>query len=53
MLLLQVKVIHEYTATDGDELELKVGDVVLVLAIDNQDELVGFSGTIKKKKKII
>lgn len=31
---------HEYTATDNDELELKVGDVVLVLAFDNPDEQV-------------
>uniref|UniRef100_A0A7N5ZX81 Myc box-dependent-interacting protein 1 n=1 Tax=Anabas testudineus TaxID=64144 RepID=A0A7N5ZX81_ANATE len=36
--LLQVKAIHDYTATDGDELELKTGDVVLVLAFDNPDE---------------
>ena len=40
MFLLQVKAVHEYTATDGDELELKVGDVVLVLAFDNPDEQV-------------
>ncbi|XP_039997621.1 myc box-dependent-interacting protein 1b [Xiphias gladius] len=36
--LFKVKAIHDYTATDGDELELKTGDVVLVLAFDNQDE---------------
>uniref|UniRef100_A0A8C5E4A4 Myc box-dependent-interacting protein 1 n=1 Tax=Gouania willdenowi TaxID=441366 RepID=A0A8C5E4A4_GOUWI len=30
--------IHEYSATDNDELELNVGDVVLVLAFDNPDE---------------
>lgn len=36
----QVKAVHEYTATDGDELELKVGDIVLVLAFDNPDEQV-------------
>lgn len=34
----KVKAIHDYTATDGDELELKMGDVVLVLAFDNPDE---------------
>lgn len=37
---LQVKVIHDYAATDGDELELKIGDTVLALAFDNPDEQV-------------
>uniref|UniRef100_A0A7N9B1Y4 Myc box-dependent-interacting protein 1 n=1 Tax=Mastacembelus armatus TaxID=205130 RepID=A0A7N9B1Y4_9TELE len=36
--LLQVMTVHDYTATDGDELELKIGDVVLVLAFDNPEE---------------
>ncbi|XP_041834743.1 myc box-dependent-interacting protein 1b isoform X10 [Melanotaenia boesemani] len=36
--LYKVKAIHEYTATDGDELELQIGDIVLVLAFDNPDE---------------
>ncbi|XP_028321253.1 myc box-dependent-interacting protein 1b isoform X2 [Gouania willdenowi] len=36
--LYKVKAIHEYSATDNDELELNVGDVVLVLAFDNPDE---------------
>ncbi|KAM9835831.1 myc box-dependent-interacting protein 1b isoform 2-T2 [Aulostomus maculatus] len=36
--LYKVKAIHEYAATDGDELELKIGDVVLVVAFDNPDE---------------
>ncbi|XP_078789871.1 myc box-dependent-interacting protein 1b isoform X9 [Oryzias latipes] len=36
--LYKVKAVHEYTATDGDELELNVGDIVLVLAFDNPDE---------------
>ncbi|XP_030611984.1 myc box-dependent-interacting protein 1b isoform X2 [Archocentrus centrarchus] len=36
--LYKVKAIHDYAATDGDELELKMGDVVLVLAFDNPDE---------------
>ncbi|XP_047432212.1 myc box-dependent-interacting protein 1b isoform X2 [Mugil cephalus] len=36
--LYKVKAIHEYAATDGDELELKTGDMVLVLAFDNPDE---------------
>lgn len=36
--LYKVKAIHDYAATDGDELELKTGDVVLVLAFDNPDE---------------
>ncbi|XP_061898277.1 myc box-dependent-interacting protein 1b isoform X5 [Entelurus aequoreus] len=36
--LYKVKAIHEYAATDGDELELTIGDLVLVLAFDNPDE---------------
>lgn len=40
VFLLQVKAIHDYAATDGDELELKIGEVVLVLAFDNPDEQV-------------
>nr|XP_040033151.1 myc box-dependent-interacting protein 1b isoform X5 [Gasterosteus aculeatus aculeatus] len=36
--LYKVKAVHEYAATDGDELELKIGDDVLVLAFDNPDE---------------
>ncbi|XP_035533629.1 myc box-dependent-interacting protein 1b isoform X2 [Morone saxatilis] len=36
--LYKVKAIHDYAATDGDELELKMGDMVLALAFDNPDE---------------
>lgn len=36
--LYKVKAIHDYAATDGDELELKTGDAVLVLAFDNPEE---------------
>lgn len=36
--LYKVMTVHDYTATDGDELELKIGDVVLVLAFDNPEE---------------
>ncbi|XP_077458704.1 myc box-dependent-interacting protein 1b isoform X7 [Stigmatopora argus] len=36
--IYKVKAVHEYAATDGDELELTVGDIVLVLAFDNPDE---------------
>ncbi|XP_029282575.1 myc box-dependent-interacting protein 1b, partial [Cottoperca gobio] len=36
--IYKVKAIHDYAATDGDELELKIGDAVLVLAFDNPDE---------------
>ncbi|XP_075870624.1 myc box-dependent-interacting protein 1b isoform X3 [Nelusetta ayraudi] len=36
--LYKVKAIHDYTATDNDELELKTGDMVLALAFDNPDE---------------
>lgn len=35
-----MKATHDYAATDGDELELKIGDVVLVVAFDNPDEQV-------------
>lgn len=40
VISLQVKAIHDYAATDNDELELKMGDVVLALAFDNPDEQV-------------
>ncbi|XP_069020258.1 myc box-dependent-interacting protein 1b isoform X1 [Embiotoca jacksoni] len=36
--IYKVNAVHDYAATDGDELELKTGDVVLVLAFDNPDE---------------
>lgn len=36
--LYKVKAVHDYAATDGDELELKMGDMVLVLAFENPDE---------------
>uniref|UniRef100_A0A673JZR4 Myc box-dependent-interacting protein 1-like n=1 Tax=Sinocyclocheilus rhinocerous TaxID=307959 RepID=A0A673JZR4_9TELE len=35
-----VKAIHDYGATDSDELDLKAGDIVLVLAFANPDEQV-------------
>uniref|UniRef100_A0A8C5CLX5 Bridging integrator 1b n=1 Tax=Gadus morhua TaxID=8049 RepID=A0A8C5CLX5_GADMO len=35
---VSVKVLHDYAATDGDELELKTGDMVLVMAFDSPDE---------------
>uniref|UniRef100_A0A8B9JE71 Myc box-dependent-interacting protein 1 n=1 Tax=Astyanax mexicanus TaxID=7994 RepID=A0A8B9JE71_ASTMX len=33
-----VKALHDYAATDSDELDLKSGDIVLVLPFDNPDE---------------
>ncbi|XP_054590758.1 myc box-dependent-interacting protein 1b isoform X5 [Nothobranchius furzeri] len=36
--LYKVKAVHEYTSTDNDELELNIGDIVLVLAFENPDE---------------
>nr|XP_043909200.1 myc box-dependent-interacting protein 1 isoform X6 [Solea senegalensis] len=36
--LFKVEVMHDYAANDTDELEMKVGDVVLVLTFDNPDE---------------
>uniref|UniRef100_A0A8C7KAU8 Myc box-dependent-interacting protein 1 n=1 Tax=Oncorhynchus kisutch TaxID=8019 RepID=A0A8C7KAU8_ONCKI len=37
-IFIMVKAMHDYAATDGDELEMKAGDVVLVLAWENPDE---------------
>uniref|UniRef100_A0A672HKQ8 Myc box-dependent-interacting protein 1 n=1 Tax=Salarias fasciatus TaxID=181472 RepID=A0A672HKQ8_SALFA len=34
----QVQVMHDYAANDTDELEMKAGDVVLVITFDNPDE---------------
>ncbi|KAL7891072.1 hypothetical protein AOLI_G00005480 [Acnodon oligacanthus] len=34
----KVKAMHDYAATDSDELDLKAGDIVLVLPFDNPDE---------------
>lgn len=31
---------HDYTATDSDELQLKAGDVVLVIPFENPEEQV-------------
>ncbi|XP_073701807.1 myc box-dependent-interacting protein 1 isoform X3 [Garra rufa] len=36
--LFKVKAMHDYNANDSDELELKAGDVVLVVNYENQDE---------------
>uniref|UniRef100_A0A8C1YX14 Myc box-dependent-interacting protein 1 n=1 Tax=Cyprinus carpio TaxID=7962 RepID=A0A8C1YX14_CYPCA len=33
-----VKTMHDYNATDSDELELKAGDVVLVMSYENPEE---------------
>uniref|UniRef100_A0A3P8UE31 Myc box-dependent-interacting protein 1 n=1 Tax=Cynoglossus semilaevis TaxID=244447 RepID=A0A3P8UE31_CYNSE len=56
--LYKVKATHDYAATDGDELELKIGDVVLVVAFDNPDEqddgwLLGFKEIHWMQKKDI
>ncbi|XP_037542840.1 myc box-dependent-interacting protein 1 [Nematolebias whitei] len=45
--LFKVEVMHDYAANDTDELEMKTGDVVLVVTFDNPDEqddgwLMGF-----------
>uniref|UniRef100_A0A8B9JE27 Bridging integrator 1b n=1 Tax=Astyanax mexicanus TaxID=7994 RepID=A0A8B9JE27_ASTMX len=37
-VLYKVKALHDYAATDSDELDLKSGDIVLVLPFDNPDE---------------
>ncbi|XP_047456286.1 myc box-dependent-interacting protein 1 isoform X2 [Mugil cephalus] len=36
--LFKVQVMHDYAANDTDELEMKAGDVVLVIVFDNPDE---------------
>uniref|UniRef100_A0A8C2DMB8 Myc box-dependent-interacting protein 1 n=1 Tax=Cyprinus carpio TaxID=7962 RepID=A0A8C2DMB8_CYPCA len=37
-VLYKVKVLHDYGATDSDELDLKAGDIVYVLPFANPDE---------------
>ncbi|XP_070770636.1 myc box-dependent-interacting protein 1 [Enoplosus armatus] len=36
--VFKVQVMHDYAANDTDELEMKAGDVVLVILFDNPDE---------------
>ncbi|CAI5762708.1 box-dependent-interacting 1 isoform X4 [Podarcis lilfordi] len=36
--LFKAQAMHDYAATDSDELQLKAGDVVLVIPFDNPDE---------------
>ncbi|XP_029936250.1 myc box-dependent-interacting protein 1 isoform X2 [Myripristis murdjan] len=36
--MFKVQVMHDYAANDSDELEMKAGDVVLVIPFDNPDE---------------
>uniref|UniRef100_A0A8C9FZY1 Myc box-dependent-interacting protein 1 n=1 Tax=Pavo cristatus TaxID=9049 RepID=A0A8C9FZY1_PAVCR len=36
--LFKVNAMHDYTATDSDELQLKAGDVVLVIPFENPEE---------------
>ncbi|XP_031714241.1 myc box-dependent-interacting protein 1 isoform X1 [Anarrhichthys ocellatus] len=36
--LFKLQVMHDYVANDTDELEMKTGDVVLVITFDNPDE---------------
>ncbi|XP_062972786.1 myc box-dependent-interacting protein 1 isoform X3 [Elgaria multicarinata webbii] len=38
--LFKVQAMHDYAATDNDELQLKAGDVVLVIPFDNPEEQV-------------
>ncbi|XP_059199396.1 myc box-dependent-interacting protein 1 isoform X1 [Centropristis striata] len=37
-LLYKLQVMHDYAANDTDELEMKAGDIVLVIPFDNPDE---------------
>ncbi|XP_031437804.1 myc box-dependent-interacting protein 1 isoform X2 [Clupea harengus] len=54
--IFKVQTMHDYNANDSDELELKAGDVVLVMTFDNPDEqddgwLVGVKETVWQKTK--
>ncbi|KAL2080956.1 hypothetical protein ACEWY4_022809 [Coilia grayii] len=54
--LFKVQTMHDYNANDTDELELKAGDVVLVISYDNPDEqddgwLMGVKETEWQKTK--
>ncbi|XP_037136601.1 myc box-dependent-interacting protein 1 isoform X2 [Syngnathus acus] len=54
--LFKVQVMHDYAANDTDELEMKAGDVVLVMTFDNTDEqddgwLMGMKEDDWKQKK--
>lgn len=40
IILVQVQAMHDYAATDNDELQLKAGDVVLVTPFENPEEQV-------------
>lgn len=46
--LPQVQAQHDYTATDTDELQLKAGDVVLVIPFQNPEEQVSRGGWVGK-----
>ncbi|XP_030636927.1 myc box-dependent-interacting protein 1b [Chanos chanos] len=55
-VLYKVKALHDYAATDGDELDLKAGDVILVVPFDNPDEqddgwLLGVKESVWLQKK--
>ncbi|CDQ94916.1 unnamed protein product [Oncorhynchus mykiss] len=41
--LFKVTTMHDYAANDSDELEMKAGDIVLVVAFDNPEEQVSTS----------
>lgn len=41
----KVEVMHDYAANDTDELEMKTGDVVLVITFENPDEQVSNTNT--------
>ncbi|KAM6071229.1 myc box-dependent-interacting protein 1 isoform 3-T3 [Chlamydotis macqueenii] len=43
--LFKVQAMHDYTATDSDELQLKAGDVVLVIPFENPDEQLDVGAT--------
>ncbi|XP_062434508.1 myc box-dependent-interacting protein 1 isoform X6 [Rhea pennata] len=43
--LFKVQAMHDYTATDSDELQLKAGDVVLVIPFENPEDQLDVGAT--------
>ncbi|KAM6397818.1 myc box-dependent-interacting protein 1 isoform 9-T9 [Pluvialis apricaria] len=43
--LFKVQAMHDYVATDSDELQLKAGDVVLVIPFENPEEQLDVGAT--------
>ncbi|XP_019409243.1 PREDICTED: myc box-dependent-interacting protein 1 isoform X4 [Crocodylus porosus] len=50
--LFKVQAMHDYTATDSDELQLKAGDVVLVIPFENPEEQLDAAVRAKKSRLV-